>query len=117
VLPAARIFQEVGFRIVATGGTAAFLAEHGVNAEKVLKVHEGRPNVVDLIKNREIHLMVNTPSGKKTVHDSAILRQTALLYGLPYTTTAAGAWAIALSIRERGGNGLKVQSLQEYYGR
>jgi carbamoyl-phosphate synthase large subunit len=81
----------------------------------VLKVHEGRPNVVDHVKNGEIHLMINTVSGKKTVQDSSFLRQTTLLYGIPYTTTVAGAKAMALAIKELEGAGLQVKSLQEYY--
>jgi carbamoyl-phosphate synthase large subunit len=116
VVPAARAFAELGFRIVATRGTAAFLESRGVKAEPVLKVREGRPNIVDHIKNREIHLVINTASGKRTIHDSAIIRQTTLLHGIPYTTTVAGARAMAHAVRERAAAGLGVKSLQEYFG-
>ncbi|MDO9081650.1 MAG: carbamoyl-phosphate synthase large subunit, partial [Humidesulfovibrio sp.] len=113
----ARAFAELGFKIVATGGTADHLAEAGVAVTRVLKVQEGRPNVVDLIKNKAIDLLVNTPSGKRTVNDSKEIRQTALLYGVPYTTTVAGAAAMAQAIFEERGQGLGVTCLQDYYSR
>jgi carbamoyl-phosphate synthase large subunit len=75
----AACFEEMGFRIVATGGTADHLAMKGVVVERVLKVNEGRPNVVDLIKNKQIALVINTPSGKRTVNDSREIQQTTLL--------------------------------------
>ena len=116
VLPAARILSELGFKIMATKGTAAYLDGKGVAVTPVMKVFEGRPHVVDHMKNRDIDLVINLVSDKRTVRDSAIIRQTALLYGIPYTTTAAGAKAMAQAIREMaGGQGLTVKSLQEYY--
>ncbi|MFZ5425685.1 MAG: carbamoyl-phosphate synthase large subunit [Thermodesulfobacteriota bacterium] len=115
ILPAAKMFSEIGFKIVATGGTAKYLNENGVKAEKVLKVYEGRPNAADMVINGEIQLMINTVSGKKTVQDSSQLRQTTLLYGVPYTTTVAGAKAMAQAIKELKGSGLSVKSLQEHY--
>ncbi|WP_243364433.1 carbamoyl-phosphate synthase large subunit [Fundidesulfovibrio terrae] len=115
ILPAARMFEELGFRIVATGGTCKHLVDNGVKAEKVLKVYEGRPNAADMVINGDIQLMINTVSGKMTVKDSSQLRQTTLLYGVPYTTTVAGAKAMALAIKELKGSGLDVKSLQEYY--
>jgi carbamoyl-phosphate synthase large subunit len=115
ILPAARMFAELGFTIVATGGTAKVLNENGVPAEKVLKVYEGRPNAADMVINGDIQLMINTVSGKKTVQDSSQLRQTTLLYGVPYTTTVAGAKAMAQAIKDMRGVGLKVKSLQEHY--
>ncbi|GFK94233.1 Carbamoyl-phosphate synthase large chain [Fundidesulfovibrio magnetotacticus] len=115
VLPVARMFEELGFRIVATGGTAKHLRANGVKAETVLKVYEGRPNAVDMVINGDIQLMINTVGGKKTVGDSSQLRQTTLLYGVPYTTTVAGAKAMAQAIKEHKGAGLDVKSLQEYY--
>jgi len=116
LLPVAATFRDLGFKITATRGTAAFLNANGVPAELVLKVNEGRPHVVDRIKSRCIDLVINTPSGKKTVYDSKSLRQAALLYGIPYTTTAAGAKAMAQAIRETRGQGLSVQCIQAYYG-
>jgi len=116
ITPVAQAFEELGFHIVATGGTADHLVAKGVHAERVLKVNEGRPNVVDLIKNKKIALVVNTPSGKRTVNDSKEIRQTTLLYGVPYTTTVSGAAAMAQAIREERGQGLGVRCLQDYYG-
>jgi carbamoyl-phosphate synthase large subunit len=117
ILPVAAAFQDLGFRVVATGGTADLLREHGVAAEKVLKVYEGRPNIVDLIKNKSISLVINTASGRRTKQDSSQIRRTALLYRVPYTTTVAGAKAMAQAIGEMRGKGLGVKCLQEYYGR
>jgi len=117
ILDLARTFVELGFSIIATGGTADYLAEKGVTAKRVYKVYEGRPHVVDHIKNGDIALMINTASGKKTQHDSRIIRQSALLYGIPYATTAALARAMVLAIKARGNKRLSVVSLQEYYGR
>jgi len=116
IVPAARMFADLGFKIVATGGTAAVLNENGIAAEKILKVYEGRPNAADMVINGDIQLMVNTVSGKKTVRDSSQLRQTTLLYGVPYTTTVAGAKAMAQAIKD-GGSGLGVRSLQEHYSK
>ncbi|WP_243312869.1 carbamoyl-phosphate synthase large subunit [Fundidesulfovibrio agrisoli] len=115
VVPVAKLFEELGFKIVATGGTAAHLSASGVKAEKVLKVYEGRPNAADHVINGQIQLMINTVSGKKTVQDSSQLRQTTLMYGVPYTTTVAGARAMAQAIKEMKGHGLGVKSLQEHY--
>ncbi|KUJ96549.1 MAG: Carbamoyl-phosphate synthase large chain [Desulfonauticus sp. 38_4375] len=114
VLPA-RIFQELGFKIIATRGTGRFLQEAGIPVEIVNKVYEGRPNAIDYIKNGQIDLLINTSSGKKTVQDSSSLRQTALLYGIPYTTTISAAKAMALAIKERLNADLQIKSLQEYY--
>ena len=115
VLPAVEIFRDCGFTITATKGTAAFLQSRGVPAKTVLKVFEGRPHVVDMIKNREIDLVINTALGKETVRDSMTIRQTTLLYNIPYTTTVAGAKAMAQAVKEMIGSGLEVKSLQEYY--
>ncbi|WP_029894247.1 carbamoyl-phosphate synthase large subunit [Desulfohalovibrio reitneri] len=116
VLEPARVFAELGFGITASRGTAAHLRKHGLECEEVLKVYEGRPHIVDAIKNRQIDLVINTVSGKKTIHDSKSLRQAALLYGIPYATTIAGARAMAHAVRARSHAGLGVQCLQEYYG-
>lgn len=110
----ASIFTELGFQILATRGTAAFLHQHGIKAEIVNKVFEGRPHVIDSIKNKEIQLVINTSSGKKTVSDSSSLRQAAVLYRIPYTTTITAARALALAIKERAYYGLSVKSMQEY---
>ncbi|HBE95057.1 MAG TPA: carbamoyl phosphate synthase large subunit [Desulfovibrio sp.] len=116
IVPVARAFKELGFKIMATAGTGTHLNEHGVETEIIFKVFEGRPNVVDHIKNKAIDLLINTPSGKRTVHDSKKLRQAALLYGVPYTTTVTGARAMIQAIGEVRGSGLKVRCLQDHYG-
>lgn len=115
IIVPARTFQQLGFRIMSTRGTAAFLAKHGVDCQVVNKVYEGRPNVVDHIKNGDIQLVINTSSGKRTKMDSSELRRTTVLYGLPYTTSLAAAKAVAMAIKERSTAGLDVKCLQEYY--
>jgi carbamoyl-phosphate synthase large subunit len=116
LLPAARLFHEAGFEILATKGTAAYFNAKGIPAREVRKVSEHRPHVVDHIKNGEIDMVVNIMEGKRTVQDSMAIRQTALLYNVPYVTTAAGAMAAVQAIRELAGQGLGVKSIQEYYG-
>ncbi len=112
----AGMFLEMGFEIVATGGTADYLVGKGLKTRRISKVSECmRPNVVDAIINKEIDLVINTPSGLETVQDSQLLRQTTLLYGIPYTTTMAGARAMVLAIAERAGKGISVKSIQEYH--
>ncbi|MDR0339784.1 MAG: carbamoyl-phosphate synthase large subunit, partial [Desulfovibrio sp.] len=111
----ARIFHEQGFEILATSGTAKVLSEAGVPSTSVLKVYEGRPNIVDLIKSNDIVLVINTASGKLTVRDSRSIRQSTLLYGVPYSTTLDGAKAMALAIADAARHGLRVKSMQEYY--
>ncbi|MBO4368801.1 MAG: carbamoyl-phosphate synthase large subunit [Desulfovibrio sp.] len=112
----ARMFQEQGFSLLATSGTALFLREHGLDVDIVRKVYEGRPNIVDLIINHEVDLVVNTPSGKHTAQDSKAIRRTALAYNVPYCTTLAAAKATATCIGSMK-KGLRVESLQEYYAR
>jgi carbamoyl-phosphate synthase large subunit len=114
ILPA-KTFHKLGFTIMSTRGTAAFLAEHGVDCQVVNKVYEGRPNVIDHIKNGDIQLVINTSSGKRTKEDSSELRRTTVMYGLPYTTNLAAAKALAMAIKERSASGLDVKCLQEYY--
>ena len=111
----ARIFHQQGFAVLATSGTAKLLEQAGVPAMSVLKVYEGRPNIVDRIKNGEVDLVVNTASGKRTVQDSKAIRQATLLYGVAYNTTLEGAKAVALAIAAAKGKEPRVKSLQEYY--
>jgi carbamoyl-phosphate synthase large subunit len=115
IIVPAKTFQKLGFSIMSTRGTAAFLAQHGVHCQVVNKVYEGRPNVVDHIKNGEIQLIINTSSGKRTKEDSSELRRTTVLYGLPYSTSLAAAKALPMAIKERRTSGLGVKSMQEYY--
>jgi carbamoyl-phosphate synthase large subunit len=115
VLEAARQFKNLGFKIRATNGTHRFLSENSIESEQILKMHEGRPNIVDGIKNGEIHLVVNTPSGKLSKHDDAYIRKAAIKYKIPYITTLAAAIAAARGIAAfRKGHG-KVKSLQSYH--
>ena len=115
VAEVARHYVELGFELLATSGTAGLLAGEGIPSTRVLKVYEGRPNIVDLIKNGEIALVINTASGKRTAHDSKAIRQATLHYGVPYSTTLSGARAIARAIGAARDSGVRVQSLQEYY--
>ena len=114
-LDTAEIFHELGFKIVSTQGTSAFLAEHGVSNETVNKVREGRPHIVDMIKNGDIDLVINTTGTKKAVSESYSIRRTALTMNIPYTTTLAGARATALAIRSMREGTLDVKTLQEYH--
>ena len=115
VLEVARQFDKLGFNIKATNGTHKFLAGHGIEAEPILKMYEGRPNIVDNIKNNEIQLVINTPSGKLSKHDDSYIRKSAIKYKVPYITTLAAALAAARGIdRNRKGHGT-VKSLQDYH--
>ena len=116
VVKPARIFYELGFRIVATEGTSLFLAGEGIPNEIVKKVREGRPNIVDMIKNREIALVINTTNNKKAVSESFPIRRTALIFGIPYTTTVAGARATAMAIKALREGRFDVMTIQEYHG-
>ncbi|MDQ1334059.1 MAG: carbamoyl-phosphate synthase large subunit [Thermodesulfobacteriota bacterium] len=115
VLEAARQFSRLGFKIKATNGTHKFLAGCGIESSLILKMHEGRPHIVDGIKNNEIHLVVNTPSGKLSKHDDSYIRKAAIKYKVPYITTIAAALAATRGIAKvREGHG-GVKSLQSYH--
>jgi carbamoyl-phosphate synthase large subunit len=114
-LEAARRFAELGFAIMATEGTKEFLARNGIASTRILKMHEGRPNIADAIKNGEIHLVVNTPVGKASVHDDSYIRKAAIKHQVPYITTTAAAIAAVKGIAAlRKGRG-EVRSLQQYH--
>jgi len=115
ILPAAKNFKELGFTILATRGTKTFLENHGIPAKLVLKVHEGRPNIVDAIKNGEIDLLVNTPAGRLSEYDDSYIRKNAIRYKIPYITTTSAALSATNGIRERQNGQYKVKSLQEYH--
>ncbi len=115
VLPAARVFAELGFRIRSTSGTAAFLAGHGIAADPVLKLHEGRPNLVDAITNGEIDLVVNTPAGKSSEFDDSYIRKSAIRHRVPYITTTSAALAAAQGIAARRSTTHTVRALQRYH--
>jgi carbamoyl-phosphate synthase large subunit len=115
ILEAARNFESMNFRIVATSGTARFLKEHGIHAEEIKKVYEGRPNIVDAIKNHEIQMVINTPKGKMSEHDDSYIRKSAIKYKIPYITTTSAALAATEGIRDRRSGEYTVKSLQEYH--
>ena len=116
VLDVARKFQELGFRIKATDGTHRFLEQHGVKSELSYKLHEHqRPNIVDEIKSREIHLIVNTPIGKDSQFDDTYIRKAAIKYKVPYITTTAAARASAQGIAAARTGQAGVKSLQSYH--
>ncbi|HUX96824.1 MAG TPA: carbamoyl-phosphate synthase large subunit [Bacteroidales bacterium] len=115
IVETARNFRDMGFRILSTGGTRDFLAGHGIEASVILKVHEGRPNIVDAIKNREIDLVVNTPAGRLSEYDDSYIRKNAIKYKIPYITTTSAALSSTEGIRERQNGEYKVKSLQDYH--
>jgi carbamoyl-phosphate synthase large subunit len=115
IIPAVRLLKEVGFSIVATGGTARYLVERGIAAQKLNKVSEGRPHIVDAIKNGSIALVFNTTEGAQALADSRSLRRAALLHKVPYYTTLAGAVAAAQGIRAYVSGDLRVRALQDYF--
>ena len=115
LLEIARGFQELGFELFATHGTAEFLADHGFKVAMVHKIRAGRPNIIDRIKSRDISLLINTPMGRYTADDSFSIRRAALEYDIPYTTTIAAAKATLEAIRAVKTGRLEVKSLQEYH--
>jgi len=109
-----RLMAAQGFRVLATGGTASYLAEQGLPVEHVKKVLEGRPHIVDAMKNGEVQLVFNTTEGKQSLVDSFEIRRTALMGKIPYFTTAAGALAAAQAIQATAAGPLEVRPLQSY---
>ena len=114
-MPSIRLLQKLGFEIVATSGTQRFLAEQGVTATRINKVLEGRPHVVDAIKNGGIQLVFNTTEGKQALSDSRSLRRAALLNRVPYYTTLAGSIAATEGIKAYLDGDLQVCALQDYF--
>jgi carbamoyl-phosphate synthase large subunit len=115
LLPVARRLAELGFELAATGGTAAFLRAHDLAVRGVLKVHEGRPHIADLLINGDIALVVNTPLGRASHEDDTVIRRTALKFDIPCITTLSGAMAAAEGIAALGRDGLSVLSIQEMH--
>ena len=112
----ARSLVDMGFEIVATGGTYQILKRHGIPVERINKVHEGRPHVVDLIKNQEVDLIINTPHGKVTRHDDGMIRSDAYQVNIPCLTTMSAAMAAAEGIQALRAGTTEVASLQSFYG-
>ncbi|MBM3822133.1 MAG: carbamoyl-phosphate synthase large subunit [Verrucomicrobia bacterium] len=115
VVEVARLFTELGFQLVATGGTARILAAAGLAVRQIHKLSEGRPNAVDLLKNKEIQLVINTPSGASPRADEVKIRTTAVYTGTPIMTTLSGARAAALGIAALKRSGYEVRTVQEYH--
>ena len=115
ILPTMRSLHELGFSILATGGTQRYLVENGIPTARINKVLEGRPHIVDAIKNGEVQLVFNTTEGAGALSDSLSLRRSALLHKVPYYTTLAGAVAAAEGIKAYLEGDLKVRALQEYF--
>jgi carbamoyl-phosphate synthase large subunit len=115
ILEAVRLLKALGFNLIATGGTQRYLAAQGVAVEKANKVHEGRPHIVDQIKNGGVQLVFNTTDGAQALADSRALRRAALLHKVPYYTTLSGAVAAAQGIKAYLGGDLEVRALQSYF--
>jgi carbamoyl-phosphate synthase large subunit len=115
VLPIARNLADVGFSIVATRGTAAYLRAHGIPADVVFKVNEGRPNIVDHILNNQVQIIVNTPLGRESFFDDRAMRRVAMLHNVPCITTLTGASAAVEAIRALRTHALDVRAIQDYH--
>ena len=115
VVEAAKRFAGLGFKILATEGTHKFLAENGIESERILKLLEGRPNIADAIKNGQIQLIVNTPAGKTSVTDDSYIRKAAINCRVPYITTVVGSVAAAKGIAARREGRGEVRSIQDYH--
>jgi carbamoyl-phosphate synthase large subunit len=114
VVPVVQDLISLGFKVIATAGTRKVLQDHGLAAEGVLKVHEGRPHVLDAIKNQQVQLIINTPSGEEAQSDGRLIRRNALVYKIPIVTTISGAKATAAAIRSLQTTPLTVRALQDY---
>jgi carbamoyl-phosphate synthase large subunit len=115
VVPIAREFDDLGFTIYATGGTARVLNAAGVQARLLYKLKEGRPNILDLIKNGDMHFIINTPSGQQPRRDEVVIRSAAVAARIAMMTTLRGAQASSAAIRALKNAGYAVKSLQEYH--
>jgi carbamoyl-phosphate synthase large subunit len=115
VVPIARELAGLGFTLVATRGTAAYLRAHGITADVLFKINEGRPHVGDELLNRRIALVINTPLGRESFFDDRAVRSVAMMQGVPAITTLTGAAAAVGAIAALRSEGLSVKSLQEYH--
>jgi carbamoyl-phosphate synthase large subunit len=115
VAAVAKLFSDLGFELVATSGTAKILEKAGLKVERVMKLLEGRPNVIDLLKNKEIQFVINTPSGAAPREDEIRIRTTAVYTGTPIATTLSSAKAAALGIAALKKSGYAVKTIQEYH--
>jgi carbamoyl-phosphate synthase large subunit len=115
LLPIARDLAELGFRLIATRGTAAYLQAYGLDVDVVFKVNEGRPNIADEIVNRKVDLVVNTPLGRESFFDDRTVRRAAMMHEVPCITTLTGAAAAVSAIRAMRQQGVAVRALQDYH--
>jgi carbamoyl-phosphate synthase large subunit len=115
LLPIARDLAALGFRLIATRGTAAYLRAYGLEVDVVYKVNEGRPNVADEIVNRKVDLVINTPLGRESFFDDRFVRRAAMMHEVPCITTLTGAAAAVSAIKALREQGLGVRALQDYY--
>jgi carbamoyl-phosphate synthase large subunit len=115
ILPAVRTLIELGFSIVATDGTAAYLQAQGLDVERINKVMQGRPHIVDRMKDGQVQLVLNTTEGWQSLQDSKSIRASSMLARIPYFTTAAGGLAAVEAIAALKGRTLEVRSLQSYH--
>jgi len=111
----AKLYADLGFELISTSGTAAVLEKAGLKVQRVFKLNEGRPNTIDLLKNREIQLVINTPSGQSPRADEVKIRTTAVYTGTPIMTTLSGAKAAALGIAALKRSGYDVKPVQDYF--
>jgi len=111
----AKKLSDLGFKIYATKGTGKVLVNNGIAVQFINKVSEGRPHIVDMIKNNEIHFIINTPSSKGTKADGVLIRSGAVQYKIPYTTTLSGAQAVVNAIETMKRGSINVKALQDYY--
>lgn len=116
LVPIAQQLSDLDFRLIATGGTCAFLKSHNIACNRIFKIQEGRPNILDAIKNGEISLMINTPAGEQSQAADPEIRKAAVQYGLPYTTTLSGAAAAVAGIQSLKNNStIRIRSLQDFH--
>jgi carbamoyl-phosphate synthase large subunit len=114
VVPVVQDLMDLGFNVIATEGTRKALKDQGLEVDLILKLHQGRPHVLDAIKNKQIQLIINTPTGEDAQADGRLIRRTALAYKIPIVTTIAGAKATAGAIRSLKSEPLDVKALQDY---
>jgi carbamoyl-phosphate synthase large subunit len=115
IIEVAKNFKNLNFKILATNGTKKFLQQHGIESELIKKIYEGRPNIVDAIKNGEINLVINTPAGKLSEYDDSYIRKNAIKYKVLYITTTSAALAATKGIIDRRYGDYQVKSLQKYH--
>ncbi|HET9401458.1 MAG TPA: carbamoyl-phosphate synthase large subunit, partial [Candidatus Acidoferrales bacterium] len=116
-VPLARDLMDLGYRLIATRGTATALQSHGVKIETIYKVNEGRPNIVDLVKTNKVDLIINTPLGRESFYDEKSIRRAAVRYGVPCITTLSAANAAARGLRSQAEDAIEVAALQDLHKR